>query len=153
MRRTLEKMASLVFSFLLFSWMANPVHEKFHMLTANALGVEGYVTFYWWMDYFNYVGPVDEGKRVIIGLSGGLLTGLLFGLAWYITHRQLRYTRWELDDTAALGMVAITHIVYSFFDGFWKAQAYNGAGLGAIVAMVVALAIYGKPIIKWLEEE
>jgi hypothetical protein len=152
MRKTLEMMGSLLFSFFLFYWIANSVHEQFHNLVANALGVEGYVKFQFWMAHFHYVDTPSRFDDIVIGLSGGVLTALAFGLAWYVSQRQLRYTQWELDDAIALMLVAITHFVYAFFDAFWRVQTANGAAFAAIVAMIIALGIYGKPILKWLRE-
>ena len=153
MRKTLEKMGSLVFSLLIFLRLANSFHEEAHNWVANYLEVDGYVKYTFWSAYFYYVDIPTHFQDVVIGLSGGLITAGLIGAFWYVTHRQLKYNRWELDDTVALGIVAITHFIYCFFDGFWRVQAVNGTGIALVIATAVSLIIYGKRILLWIGEE
>jgi len=153
MRRTLEKLGSLVFSLLLFGYLATGVHEQFHMKAANFLGVAGHVEFRGWAAWFIYDEIPTASQDIIIGFAGGIGTAIIFGLGWWVSSRQLKYTKWELDDTAALMILAISEFIYSFLDAFDRYLAFFGGGIGMVVAFGIALAIYGRPILNWLKEE
>jgi len=153
MRKTLEKLGSLIFSLLLFGYLATGVHEQFHMLAANALGLAGHVDFLGWTGWFIYDQTPTAAQDILIGFAGGIGTAIIFGLGWFVSSRQLKYTVWELDDTAALMILAISEFIYSFFDAFDRYWAGLGGGVGMVVAFAIALAIYSKRILNWLQEE
>lgn len=154
MRIYVEKILSLIFSFLIFNFLAIGIHEQGHYLAANLANVPGgYVTFSWLGGFYNYPTGVlvSQAQNVIVSVGGGFLTALVLGLLWYLANYQTRYTKWELDDCFALLSLAIAQFVYALFE--INNNVVWGSVVGFSSGVFVAFLYYGDDIIDWLREE
>ena len=155
-RRLLEKSISTLFSLLIFAWLSIGIHEQFHYLMANALGIKGgNVTFLLGGGFYHFPEGVSitATQDALVGLAGGIGTGLALLVLWLVSNYQTRYTKWELDDSFALLVVAIMQFAYAPFDAFARQSAAFGAALAAILGLAFAVFIYGKTMWVWLNED
>lgn len=155
MIKTLVRLLRLILAVVLLGWFVAFPHEGFHQLVASTLGVTGRVAMQWGgYGRFNYdpgqvITPTQDG---LIGLAGGVLTGAIFLLLWYLTgHPDVKKNISEVDNSFPFLMFGIAQILYSPFDAWIRNWVHWGNGLGIIVGFLVPLLIYWKPVLKWLE--
>lgn len=147
---------SLIFSIVVLGWIATPIHEGLHQLVANSLGYEGIIRLGWGgSGFFEYVppypGPQDDA---LIGLAGGVGTGLLFLLFWLITgHPDIKKHPSEVNNTFPFLLFGIMQIIYAPFDGFLRGWTHYGTGLGMFIGFAVPVALYWRPVLKYIEGE
>ena len=127
------------------------IHEQGHMLMANWVGVEGKVRFWGTVGKFYY----PEGSNVLwwqdalIGLAGGGMVALTFGILWAIQHWNGRESKTELDTAAIFAIITIWQFSYAISETInWGADWLQLAGtLGAIA---VVFKLYRRRFMKLL---
>lgn len=154
-RALVEKTLSTIFSLVLFAFMSTGMHEQFHYLAAQLVGLgNGIVGFGWFSGVYNWpVGvSISPFQDAVVGLAGGLGAGAVLFIIWWFADHWLKYTNWELDDCIAIQVVMVTQFVYAIFDGFFRSLSVFGANLGVVVGFIIACIIYGPRFIRWLAE-
>src|SRR3972149_1256523 len=96
----------------IFTWLISGAHEKSHYLVADAFNNAGSVTFTFWGGHFNYDHPPTMTEDIIVGLMGGLIVAVLFGILWWISHQQSKENPSELDTTTIFLIIAVMELVY-----------------------------------------
>jgi len=157
----LEKILSTLFSWAIFYFVSIHTHQAGHYLAAWKLNIPGYVTYSWLGGYFHYdrdwaqqyYDPVTQSYNIpwdwLVGLSGGLLVFIVFGILALWAYRATRYTRWELDDASALFPLICFHLSYAITEALGI-----GVYLGSLIAILAAfpsLLYYIPKLIKWFE--
>lgn len=151
MRNLLEKLLSTVSSVAIFGYLVTGVHEQMHFLVAKALGVAGHVEFSIMGGFFQYDENPNELEHFLIRISGGLIAGLIFLLAWYLAEYQTKYTKWELDDASSLLLLATVQLFYAWFDGLDSNTL--GVFLSLFAGFAITIGVYGRRLWEWFTEE
>ena len=154
--RTGVKLASILYSLLLFAIFINAFHEQAHQWGALAVGVPnggGYVTFGWGVAHYYYPSGFTPShfQHLIVNLAGGFGVALVYTVGWIIRRLSEKYTSWDLDDVFALQFVGLWQFLYAFTEIInWQ---YWGGGLSMLIAALVTGITYGQKLFRWLEEE
>jgi hypothetical protein len=134
-------MALLFVEMCAFYFMGTAIHEEFHMLAGNVLGVDGYVVFNLDVAHYYWQGQVDTVAATIIRLAGGLGSGLLFYVLYLIFDLRNRETGHYQMEMFTFLAISIWQIVYGLSEtiselgittgnliglgcGFWFAFVY-----------------------------
>lgn len=156
MRRYLGKSLSTVFSLLIFALLTTGVHEQGHYLAAECLAIKGgKVTYGFFSGCYYYPDGIMVAlwQDIIVGLAGGVFTGVLLLILWYLAHFQTKYTEWETDDAFSLQVLMLMQFIYSPFDAVGHSYVYWGGPIGMAIGFVVACLVYGKKLLAWLAED
>jgi len=135
-RSFIERIFSLFITLFILFWASIPIHEAFHYLAAKSLGVQTTINLNWEASgTISFDTFPTEIQRNIISLAGGIGTGLLFSLLWYVSCKQMKYTIWEIDDAFSFCLLSL----YQFL-----------ILIVSLLAISVSLIIYGKKLFTWL---
>jgi hypothetical protein len=96
-----------------FYFMSLAIHEEFHMLMGNALGIDGYVVFN--IDeahYYYWQQPNNMAFITLVRLAGGLGSGLVFFILYQIFNLKNRDTGFYQMEMFAFLTISIWQIVY-----------------------------------------
>ena len=158
MKKTLLKLATILFQAGFYFFLVTGSHEQFHMVAANNLGVPGYVIFRLDWGFFAYISPetLTIFQDVIIGLAGGLGVAFLFGVAWAIQHWQGHDSESELDTAAIFAIITTFQFLYAISEGIEIWADWFGIWsqlIGIFAGVAVMFKLYGRQLEKWLEGE
>lgn len=145
--------AALIGQLFIYAWMLSGVHEKAHYVVADWFNNAKEVTFTFWGGHFNYLRPPTMAEDILVSLAGGLITGLLFGVLWWISHRQSRQSLSEIDTTAIFLMIAVLELIYgvaeAVFPGIrWLKEWNVPLSMGIITALLGVF--YRRKLAAWL---
>ena len=108
MRQKLLALADVLFTFLFFYVASITIHEASHYIVGEALGYTAEAHFIWWGGYVLFHQTLALAHIVIIGVSGGLITGLLLlGMSYFTTD-------WEQD--LVLHLFIPLQLIYAGFE-------------------------------------
>ncbi|GEM_PF-7125036 len=149
------KISNILLSLLLFGILITASHEQFHQWGALAGGVPeggGYVKFGWNIAHYYYPDGYfpTRTQDLIVSLAGGLGVAFAYGIALLVRRLSLKFTPWDLDDIFSLQAVGLWQGLYAFSEIIsWQ---YWGGHISGTIGFGVAILIYGKRLLTWLEE-
>lgn len=155
MKGVIFRILSLVLTIFLLGWLIAPIHEAFHKLIANSIGVQGSISTTWMgSGFFTYAEGqiITPFQDAVIGLGGGILTGIAFLLIWFLTgHVDIRKNPSEANNTFPFLLFGIGQFIYSPFDAWLRDWIYWGDALGIGIGFIIPILLYGKTLLKYLE--
>jgi len=149
----MRKLISILFVTVLAILISGFIHEDFHLLSAQLLGYNGRIQFDSFTQFvFYYDLPYPTGwKDFVIGLSGGIGTGILFLLFWFFALKEKTIDRINYGiPFLALG---IGQIVYTPFDAISYHLTLLGTVIGLIFGVSMSIFYYRKLIKQYLIQE
>ena len=152
------KVASTLYSLLLFGILITASHEMFHQWGARWVGVpEGDKVIFGFASAHYYFPPnfiPSTFQDIAVSLAGGLGVAMAYFTGWVIRRLSERYTKWDLDDIFALQFVGLWQFLYAFSEIGGNAMLSKwGSGIAILISLVVVLLTYGKKMVAWLDED
>ena len=154
MVRCLRRLLGLAIQIVLLGWFAAGVHEMFHYLVGKSLGIPGSIDFTWGglglYQPLVYLGPLENA---LVGLAGGVGTGLVFGGLWLVSHFQLKASLSEVDNTVSFFLIAAMNLVYAPFDA-WHSYPVPLWSLAFVLVLPLVAAgwLYWDELLGWMTE-
>ena len=156
MTKIILKLVTIVTQAVVYFLMTTSLHEQFHMIAANNLGVPGHVLFRLSWGFFVYENPqmLTTLQDVIIGLAGGFGVAAVFGILWTIQHWQGHDSENELDTAAIFAIIVIFQFFYAISEGIELWAPWLGVYaqlVGILCGVFIMFKLYGARLAKWIE--
>jgi len=141
----LYRALSILTSVAGFGLLTVVLHEFFHLVTLQALGGEGFITFDWEFGFTHFTEPPSHLWAV--QLSGGLLTGAFLLLAFWYWARSSRTVHNTNIEVAAFAW-ALGSLAYAPTELLATSPI---VGLTAFaIGFSAAGVMYFRKLIKWI---
>lgn len=108
-----SRMVLLFIEICVFYFMAVAIHEEFHMLMGNTLGVEGYVVFNIDVAHYYWQQPNNIVFSALVSLAGGLGSGLIFFILYQMFNLKYKDNGSYQMEMFTFLAISIWQIVYS----------------------------------------
>jgi len=134
MKRKLLVLADVLLTFIFYYWASIGIHEASHYLVGEALGYTAEAHFSAFGGYVLFHQTLSLPHIVIVGLAGGLITGLfLLGISYFTT---------DFETDLVLHLFIPLQIVYAGFEVLYLLGLVPIWVLGT-VPLAVAIVIWG----------
>jgi len=147
-----SKVANFIVSLVIFMLVGLTLHEYGHYLVAKLHGVTGYVQYPYLLGGVFWPDPLGQIVTLDVYLAGGLFSFLILAAVyWFGTTGQ----RWDWDDLAGLGIVALVQLCYGLAEVslYYSQAVFNWLAPASVaVAMVVGFAHYLPKLSEWWGE-
>jgi len=128
---TARQIADYAFTFLFYYLASLTLHEYIHYMTGTLLGYTAEAHFEWLTGYVLFIEPVSLFDIWIIGIAGGLITGLLLlGISFFTED-------WETD--MILYFFIPLQKIYAFFQGLYLLGKLPVVIVGTVPVILAAL--------------
>lgn len=131
-----------------FGLVALVLHEFFHIVTLQALGGSGHITFDWEMGRTHFTGLPNHLWAV--RLSGGLLTGAFLLLFFWFREYSSPSARNMVWNPAAFAW-ALGHLAYAPVEMLGYSPTVGALAFG--IGFGAAGAVYLKKLIESLQQQ
>ena len=135
------RMALLFVEMCAFYFMGTAIHEEFHMLMGNLLGVEGHVVFNFGTAFYYWQRPDNMVTIQLVRFAGGLGSGLVFFLLYLIFNLRHKETgHYQMEMFTCL-TISIWQVVYGLTEMLSPELDYTiGSLIGLACGYILAFS-------------